>query len=193
MAIRIIWNSNNVDLTIDEQSIQRALKVEGAINRSANGKTETINIYNFGEPVMFSAIFEEAVYRQLIAFWAWAEQGNVFSFNMDSANIGNTTFDAGAAAAQKVCPVAATTAFAVDDVVLIRSAARTEYEIGVIASISAGVSITMDDNLYYTYASGDLMRHWDYYPALILADGEVFNPVKSGNYYSYTFRFLEQL
>ena len=193
MAIRIIFNSNNVDLTIDEPSIQRGFKVEGNVNRAASGKTETINIYNWGEPVIFSAIFSEAVYRQLIAFWAWAEQGNVFSFNMDSDNVGNTTFDGGAAAAQKVCPVAATAAFATSDVVLVRTAARTSYEIGVIASISAGVSVTMTDNLYFTYASGDTMRHWDYYPALILPAGEIFNPVKSGNYYAYTFKFIEQL
>lgn len=193
MAIRIIWNSNNVDVLINDESIQRAFKVEGNVNRSANGKTETINIYNWGEPVIFNAVFLEAVYRQLLAFWAWAEQGKVFSFNMDSANVGNTTFDAGAAAGQKVCPVAATAAFATSDVVLIRSADRTKYEIGVVASIQDGVSLTMTDNLYYTYASADIVRHWDYYPALILPEGEIFNPMKSGLYYSYSFTFLEQL
>ncbi len=193
MAIRIIWNSNNIDLKIDDPSIEVPFKNESKVNRAASGKTETINIYNFGEPIMFNAIFSETVYRKLIAFWSWAEQGNVFSFNMDSDNVGNTTLDGAAAAGQKNIPLAATAAVASTDIGIIRSADRTKYEIVVVASVDAGVKVVATDNLYLTYASGDTFRHWHYWPALILPEGEVFNPTKQQGNYFFTFNFLEQL
>lgn len=193
MAIRITFNGSNIDLNVGPGGLQRPYKMEGNQSRSASGKIETIGLYNFGEQIIFDASFQEAVYRQLIAWWAWAEQGNAFSFALDSAEVGNTTLDAAAAAAQKVIPLTATAAFAAGDVCLIRSADRSKYEIVVIDTISAGVSVTAVANLYYTYASGDIFRHLEYYPSLLVPIGEVFDPVKEGSWWSYKFKFLEAL
>ena len=124
---------------------------------------------------------------------AWVEQGQAFAFNMDSANVGNTTLDGAAAAGQKNVPLTATAAFASNDVCLIRSDARTEYEIVVVASVDAGVKIVATDNLIYTYASGDIFRHWDYWPSMKIPMGWVFNPRKNGRWYSETFTFFEAL
>jgi len=193
MTIRITYDSNNIDLNIGSDGLDIIPMQYNYQERSASGKIETLNLYNFGEAITFDAYFQEAVYRQLIAWHAWAEQGKVFSFAMDTSLTVNTTLDGAAAAAQKVIPLTATTGLTVDDVCFIRSADRTKYEIGVINSISAGVSVTMDDNLIYTYASGDTFRHWHYWPEVVLPAREGFNPRPNGSWYRHTFRFLENL
>jgi len=193
MAIRITYNSVNVDLQIGSDGIDVVFMEKNYQERSASGKIETLNIFNFGEAITFDSHFQESVYRQLIAWQAWAEQGKAFSFAMDSTLTKDTTLDAAAAAAQKVIPLTSTADLSVDDVCFIRSADRTKYEIVVIASISAGVSVTVDDNLIYAYASGDTFRHWHYWPDLVLPAGEKFKPNKAGSWYSHSFRFLEDL
>lgn len=193
MAIRITYNSVNIDLLLGPEGLQTVLGQEQNQNRAASGKIESINLYNFGEAISFDATFQEAVYRQLIAFWAWAEQGQAFSFAMDSADLCNTTLDDAAVAGQKNVPLTATTYLTAADVCLIRSADRTKYEIVIPASVDSGVKIVATDNLIYTYASGDTFKHWEYWPSLVLPQGETFNPRKDGSWYSHTFRFLENL
>jgi hypothetical protein len=69
---------------------------------------------------------------------------------------GSTTVDADSAAGQKVLNVAATTDFTVGDYVHI-SKAGLEYksEIGKVASIQAGVSLTLEENLVWAHAGAD--------------------------------------
>ncbi len=193
MAIRITYNSTNIDLLIGPGGLRHSLSVFGKENIAGSGKSEHIIQYSqiFG---VFDARFSQSVYETLIAWWAWAEQGKQWSFAMDSADIANTTLDAAAAAAQKVIPVTATTAITAGDRMLIRTAAGREYEIIEVDSVSAGVSVTAVSNLVYTYASADILRHWNYFPAVTLAKmGGKFDPIKKGPIYSHVFNFKEAL
>jgi hypothetical protein len=152
---------------------------------------ETISHYHIIEGY-FDAYFTESVYRDLLAWWAWAGAGQPWSFTMSTDEDSATTLDGAAAAAQKVIPVADTTGFTAGDVCLIRSADRFTFEVVVIDSVSAGVSITATANLKSAYASGDTFRHLEYFPNAICLDEE-FRPKKSGAYYSHTFHFLEEV
>jgi hypothetical protein len=69
---------------------------------------------------------------------------------------GSTTVDADSAAGQKVLNVAATTDFTVGDYIYI-SKAGLEYkaEIGKVASIQAGVSLTLEENLEWAHTGAD--------------------------------------
>lgn len=68
--------------------------------------------------------------------------------------IGTTTIGAaGAAAGQKVVPCAATANFTVGDPVRIGSG--DEMELGAVASIQAGVSLTMAEELAYAHVAGE--------------------------------------
>jgi hypothetical protein len=194
MAIRITYNTDEtIDLEIGDMALDPGygLAAEANQQRAMGGKIETIHLYSFSEPISFDAIYSEAVHKKLIAFWSWAEQGKTFSFAMNSDSVGNTTLDGAAAAAQKTIPLTATAAFAEDEYCLIRSAARTEYEIIQIDSISAGVSVTAVENLKFTYASGDTFRAWEYWPSLVIPDGEKYRPKKDGDHYFFGFTFLE--
>ena len=193
MTIRITYNSNNIDLLIGPGGLRHSMNIFGNENMSGSGKSESIVQYGqiFG---IFDARFSESVYRQLIAWRSWAEQGKEWSFTMDHNNVANTTLDGAAAAAQKVIPLTATTSISSGDIMFIRTAAGTEYELIEVDSVSAGVSITAVDNLVYTYAAADICRHWDYFPSVTIAKfGTDFNPTKNGSIYSHTFNFKERL
>jgi len=191
MSARITYNSINVDVEIGPLSIQPSMTAQINQNRSLSGKTETL-FYHGIEELSFDAYFSQATYRKLIAWWSWARQGKAWSFAMDSTNIANTTLDDSAASGQKTIPLTATTALTAGDECIIKAADDDEYEIVIIASVSSGVSVTATDNLNYTYASGDTFRHFEYYPSVISTDTD-FRPTKNGSYYTWTFKFVENL
>ena len=192
MAIRIIFDGNNIDLNIGSLALQESHFQQYSQNRSGSGKIEQINEYGI-QIMSFDSFFQVGVERQLQAWWAWARQGKTWSFNMDSANVGNTTLDASAAAGQKNVPLTATSAFVATDECVIKAVDNDdEFEIVIVASVDAGVKIVATDNLVYAYTSGDTFRHREYWPAVITLDKE-FKPVKDGSWYSWTFNFAEAL
>ena len=190
---RITYNGNNVDINVRVDGLDFQLIQERSQHRSGSGKTETINQYGIQE-ISVRAIFAESVYRQLFGWWAWARQGQEFAFTMDSNKTGNTTLDAAAAAAQKVIPLTGTGDFSVGDYCLIRADDNDdEFEIIEIASISVGVSVTSVDNLINSYTSGDVFRHWRYWPDVVSLD-KAFSPrFLSPDYYEHTFKFAEKI
>jgi len=189
---RITFNNTSVDVLIDEDSLATEYVQERTQRRSSSGKIQTISQHGIQE-MSFSAILTEAVYRSLVAWWAWARQGKVFAFAFDSTKTGNTALDDTAAAAQKVIPLTGTGDFTAGDYCLIRAADNdNEFEIVEIASISAGVSVTAVSNLVYDYASGDVFRHHDYWPDVVCLD-DTFNPPKKGGTRRHVFKFAEKL
>ena len=189
MTIRITYDSINFDVLIGPKGLRIDFKQERTQNRSGSGKIEQINQYGIQE-ITLDAYLTEAMYYNAIAWWSWARQGKPFSLAMDSTKTFNSTLDGAAAAAQKVIPLTATTGLTVGDICVIETDADDQFEIVEIASISAGVSITAEDNLKQAYASGDGFRHFEYYPSLISLDKD-FNPPKTGKYYKHTFKFAE--
>ena len=172
MAIRITWDtSNTVDLKIGPAGLSRPFKRIGFQQRSASGKVQTVGLENFAEPIVFDAYFQEAVYRQLIPWMAWAEQGNTFSFAEDSDVVDPYTVGA-------VC--------------LIRSTDKTKYEIIVVESISGG-NITAVDNLVYGYDAGSIICPVNYFPSVRIPKDWIFNPNKQGDWYHQAFSFVEDL
>jgi len=74
--------------------------------------------------------------------------GEGITFNIDEFGTRlETTVDADSSAGQKVLNVTATTNAVVGDPVIIAAGDATLEEVGIIASIQAGVSITLEDNL----------------------------------------------
>lgn len=83
----------------------------------------------------------------------------------DTYVIGEIDIDGAAASGQKVVPVSATTDFTAGEEVLMTEwtgsdpdEVWTEQEVGTIASISGGVSLTMVDNLLHTYSASGFVR-----------------------------------
>ena len=195
---RITYNSVNIDLKMGRTGLTQIPKQERNQNDAASGKIETINLYGRWD-YSFDAYFSRAVYYTLWAWQSWARQGKEWSFALDSAKLGNTTLDDTAASGQKVIPVAATTTFATGDVCLIKAVDNDdEFELIVIDSISAGVSVTAVSNLVYSYSSDDILRYKDYFPSVV-ATKKIWLPEytgvtdTTGKYFRYTFEFVENL
>lgn len=192
MAIRITFNSVNIDLKVGRGGIETNLRQFRRQDRSSTGKTQTINQYGIQE-VSVETCFEDPVYYSLWAWWAWARQGKPFAFAYDSDKIGNTTLDDAAPSGQKVIPLNSTSDFSEDDIGFIKAVdVDDEFEIVEIDSIIAGVSVTAKSNLVYSYASIDVFRHKEYWPNVISLD-DYFNPVRDGEDWIWTFKFAEDL
>ncbi len=189
MTIQITYDSRTIDLLIGAGGLQQIFKQERNQNNSGSGKIETINQFGRREYAL-DTYFLTAIYYDLVAWWSWVRQGKTWALAMDSGNVGDTTLDGAAAAAQKTVPLTATAAFSADDYCLIQAADDDEFEIVQIDSVSAGVSIAAVENLKFTYAVGDKFTHLNYFPEVISLDNS-FNPKKSGDYYSHTFKFVE--
>ena len=189
MTIRITYDSINLDLLVGPKGLDQDFKQERKQNNSGSGKIEQINLYGRQEMTL-DAYMTVAIYYDALAWWSWARQGKPFSLAMDSSKAFNSTLDAAAASGQKVVPLTATTGLSVDDICLIETDSDDQFEIVEIASISAGVSITAKSNLKQTYATGDKLRHFEYYPTLISMDKN-FKPVRSGKYYRHSFKISE--
>ena len=109
----------------------------------------------------------------------------------------NTTLDGSAVSGQKVVPLTSTSGFTAGDVAFIRAEdADDEFELIVIDSVDATVSITSTTNLIYSYEATDSCRHKDYFPSVVTLD-RMFDPKytgvykTTGKYFQHTFSFTE--
>jgi hypothetical protein len=90
----------------------------------------------------------------------------------------STTVDSDSSSGQKVLNVASTTGFSVGDEILIHDGGARE-ERGVVASIQAGVSLTLEDNLVYTHTAAqgdDVAKEWFDFDVTMtpLRDGAIY-------------------
>lgn len=88
--------------------------------------------------------------------------------------VGNSTVDADSNSGQNVLNVAATTNFAVGDTIIISPFTSGRREFGKVASISAGVSLTLVDNLTYTHTAvqADEVKKWQKRSIPVVAGGK---------------------
>jgi len=187
---RITYNSVNIDLNIGPAALDRRWIQKRFDTQALNGKMRFTSLGGY-ELMEFESYFDADVYRELMAWWAWARHGREWAFAMDSAAAASTTLDGTASSGQKVIPVTSTSGFSVGDFCLIRATDNDdEFEMIEINSISAGVSVTAVENLIYSYSADDFFRHWDYWPAVVTQDDE-FHPDRSGSIYKNTFKFIE--
>ena len=193
MTCRITFDSNNIDFDVMVNTLNIRHMQERNINRSGSGKIEVVNLYGIYE-IEFTGVFDADTYYSLVAWWSWARQGQLFSFAADSSDVGDTTLDAAAAAAQKVIPLTATAAFASGDFCLIKAIDNDdEFEVIEIDSVSAGISVTAVSNLVYSYASADEFRHWKYWPELVCLNDEFVPDQLGPDTYQFTFQCAESL
>ena len=198
---RLTFDGHNIDgIRLSTQGMQWRHRHEKNENISGSGVIETINQYGVIE-VYVDAFFSEATYRELMAWWAWARNGESFSFAYDRDLTANTTLDGAAAAAQKTVPLKTTVGISADDWLFIKATDNDdEFEVFQVDSVSPGVSVTSKTNLIYSYTSGDICRHEKYFPALITKE-DSFDPrvtnharsTDSDHYRSYRFSFVEDL
>jgi len=163
----IVYDSKSLELPVIGRVAVR-LKQNRNVHYTVSGKHESITYGDWQEIALTCQAWTRAEAFALYAFWAYARLGREFELSVSSDEDEATTLDGSANSGQKVIPVTSTTGFAVGDDCLIKEASGDDFEALKIASISAGVSITAEDDLKYGYAAGDAFRHLWHWPQVVL-------------------------
>lgn len=167
MVARITWNSNTVDIRLNDKGAVPSKGRKEKVNEAFSGKIETVTFFK-RDKIRCRGYFSEDTYLYyLLSWWAWASSNKTMSFAADADYVASTTLDDAANSGQKVIPLTDTSNLSVGDKCFIKSAdSLHEFEGVKIASINAGVSITAVNDLINSYSSGDSFRHVEYWPSL---------------------------
>lgn len=168
------WNVETTKtVTLSIAGYQIVLNQNRMDNFSSSGMHEAISIREWDEiTIEFNNLDETEIYN-FYAWWSYARLGNSFALAMHSDSDTNTALDDSAASGQKVIPLVSTTGFSMGNYCVIKAAADDNYEVIQIASIDAGVSVTAEDNLLNSYISGDIFRHINFWPTVIVKDSKL--------------------
>lgn len=189
---RIIYDSNNIDILVDENSLSVTPEAESFVNRSASGKIETVSLYQL-DTYIFNGVCQVNEERKLYTFFhSWYCLGKEWAFAMDKNKTASTTLDDSAAADQKTIPLTSTTGIKAGDTMILTPANRTHREKIKVGKINAGVSVVATDDLLFAYASGDAARYHEYFPAVKNTDKR-FTITQDGRYYFFSLNFIEAI
>lgn len=122
--------------------------------------TLTVKLKELGSWATYPTASE--LYLEASYYDSGSDLGRSKAVSTDVLSDVSTTVDADSSSGQKVLNVAATTGFAVGDEILIHAGGARE-ERGVVASISAGASLTLEENLTYTHTAvqaDDVAKEW---------------------------------
>ena len=168
---RIVWNGNDLDFPhgvsdLDVRPVDQVSRqsTAGAITETLLGGTW------FEGRLSIRRFSSRGFFRNLMAWWSWARQGNQWAYAHDRTRTVDTTLDGTATAGTKTIPLASTTGIVAGNEYLVWSADRLTFEPVVVDTISAGVSVDAVDDLLNTYASGDIFRDHRYFPKVVSID-----------------------
>jgi len=170
---RITWNGNSLDFPgpltgyaadpVRERTIGRSNGVVHAVNLAASWRRLRVMLNNFQDVAFWDA---------LVAWWAWASEGNQYAFALDSADVVDKTMTGGAAAAQKDIPFTDTSSIVAGRKYLVRQATGHREEIIQVDTVTLNTKVTCLANLKFTYVTGDIFRSRDYFPKLVSLDSD---------------------
>lgn len=171
---RITWNSNALDFPHPLTGYDWRRRCDRAFDVSS-GRVSAVGVRSsFDEVRAQLSNFDDAQFAaDLEAFWSWARRGNQFAFALDSADVVNLALSGAAAAGQKDIPLADTSSVVVGRKYRLREVAGDEEEVFQVASVTTNVKAVAVNNLKYGYLTGDVFRSLDYFPKMVVPDGDL--------------------
>lgn len=171
---RIIYDSppNNLDFPEQLTRFRPEPRVNRVQHTSDAGKTENLFRFRRDEIRAELANFTDDAFRnELVAFWAFASRGEVFSFAFDRDDTVDTTIATSPVSkGATTFAVASTTGILADTNYRMRSAAGgLNEEIIEVQSVSPP-NVTIKVGTKFAYAIGDIFRSRFYYPSLVLPE-----------------------
>lgn len=142
---------------------------------------------------VFGAASQLAAWGRLHEWWSYARRGGQYQVIFDSNEVADTTLDGTAATGQKVIPLTSTTGINVGSWYAVHAANLINSAVVKVASISAGVSVTVTDDLLRAFASGDVFRAVYFWPKAVSVDREApfFERQSPARTYTFRHRFRE--
>jgi hypothetical protein len=170
---RIVYAGVTLDFPQLLSDYPRMRPRRGNANTSHGGVTETVRLGIWEEMRIFIDRFaDRAFFRRLEGWYAHASTGGQFAFALDSARMAASTLVGAEAAGQTDLALVSATGFAETDEVIVESVTLNPRERHLIDSVSAPSIIVASPGLDRAFAAGDVVRHADYWPKLILIDGD---------------------
>lgn len=169
---RIVFDGNNLNFPEQLTRFRPEPRVSRAQHTSDAGKTESLFRFRRDEIEVELASFTDDVFRnELVAFWAFASRGELFSFAFDRDDTVDTTIATSPVAkGATVIEVASTTGILDDTNYRLRSAAGgLNEEIVEVLSVSSP-NVTLKVGTKFAYAVGDVFRSRFFYPSMKLPD-----------------------
>jgi hypothetical protein len=168
---RITWNGNTLDFPGPLTGYASRPIADRTIGRS-NGVLHATNINaSFRRIRMVLDRFDSAAFWDALeGWWAWARQGNVYAFAMDSGDVVDKTMTGSAASGQKDIPFTDTSTIVAGRKYRVRQASGHNEEIVQVDTITTNVKVSCLANLKYSYVTGDIFRSRDYFPKLVSID-----------------------
>jgi hypothetical protein len=188
MGLTLEWNGNT--LTFSRPPGLWAMEVETDRDDAATPGGQSTSYHrgslwvaNFG--LRGPLTLEEET--RLWTWWSWASRGHTFGVAYHENKSTATTLDGDAPATATVVPVASTTFMQAGDPVIVARRGREHYEVGIVASVVSGVSVTLEEPLTEDYFEGDELRHYQYLP--VCRSVTAANPIRvesawTGNFVS---------
>ncbi len=165
---------------------------QGFTSVSRGGIAETIEYGVWDEVEVEMDVFgtptEIAAWGRLHEWWSSARRGEQYAVEFDSDEVANTTLDGTANFGQKVIPLTSTTGINVGSWYTVHAADLVNSAVVKVASISAGVSVTVTEDLLRAFVSGDTFRALYYWPKCVSIDREAPFWERKDPPRSYTFR-----
>jgi hypothetical protein len=181
--IRLTFDGNAVDLLPGENGLLPKYNQSRSQNISGSGARETINFY--GDQVFALDVYMTPLaYRQMVAWWSWARQGNLFSLAYDSTRMASTTLASGHGAGSTGLDLTDDSGISEGDTLFIcNTAADNQFELVKVSG--SGSPLPIEGQTLLNYPSGALVRHWDYFPSVLCLDDD-FSPQPAGENWFHT-------
>lgn len=171
---QIVWNGNTLAFPKELQAYNWRLRSDRVLDVSTGRVSATGHRSSYDEVRIVFGPFEESTFADdLRAWWAWARRGKQYSFALDPADVVNLALNGAAAAGQKDIPLAVTASVVVGRNYLVRAPNGEGEEIIQVASVTTNVKAVAQNNLRFSYATGDTFRSVDYYPKMVSQDSDL--------------------
>jgi len=179
--------TRDIDLLPGDDGVRIDWRTEINRNTTSTGIYENVtqNTLRF---VTFDCYFQATAFHRVETWMSQAQIGVPFSFSKDSTRTPFTTISLGNAGNSAIYTVASTADFLVGDEIIVSDAFLTKWDVANVLD-TAGV-ITADYPSTHTYAIGDTLSWYYYFPALLLLD-DTFNPDRDGSFYHHKFNCVE--
>jgi len=168
---RIVYAGINLDFPENVSELKYPRVRRAGMNTADGGVSETVRSGIWDEvEIIVERFGTSAFYEAFQAFWSHASNGDQFSFALDSARTVNTTLVNAESAGATVIELALTTGIIVNGLYIMESADLQKREVVQVASISAGVSVTLAAGTKFAYSAADTFRDWKFWPKLVTTD-----------------------
>lgn len=193
---RITYNLKNVDFLGSPNEFQVDYNPPRNQGRSRSGHTETIITprVDVRVSVLYRYITDTDLTRQLHQWFAWAINGNAWTYAHDSSEVVNTSLNGAVSAGASSVVVTSASGITAGKKYYIADGSNYQV-VKVLSVVSTTITFATIDTLNFAFASGSIFRSELYWSGILIGDSEfpITDIGKPANFVSLKLVFAEDL